>query len=170
MSAKQVGNEIEINWEVASEDNCESYLVERSINGLQWTDLGTVQTGQHSGNNRQYSLMDNYPTEGVQYYRLKQFDYDGSNNTLSVVDVDFSNSTTESIKLYPNPTSGYSKLEIVNEDISTIHVIDMQGRVVYKIDNEFAIELDGTNFGSGMYTIIAYTTNGEKSMTRWIVE
>jgi hypothetical protein len=170
MSAQQVGNEVEINWEVASEQNCAFYLIEKSTNGLEWTDLGTVQTGLHTGNNRQYSLVDDSPSQGIQYYRLKQFDYDGTNSTLSVADVNYSNSDPESIRLYPNPTNGTSKLEIVDENISTIYVIDMQGRVIQTIENEFTTYLDGNLFGSGMYTIVAYSINGEKSTTRWIVE
>ena len=46
----------------------------------------------------------------------------------------------------------------------------MQGRVIQTIENEFTTYLDGNLFGSGMYTIVAYSINGEKSTTRWIVE
>lgn len=170
MNAEQVGNEIEINWEVTSEENCAFYLIEKSINGLEWTDLGSVETGQHAGSNRHYSLIDSAPNQGIQYYRLKQFDYNGTNNTLSVADVNFSNPNTESIKLYPNPTNGYSKLEVSNENISRIDVVDMQGRIVYTQENEFVKELDGSSFGKGLYSIIGYTSNGEKTTTKWIIE
>lgn len=170
MSAQQVGNEIEIKWEIASEENCAFYLVEKSTNGLEWTDLGTVETGQHSGNNRNYSLIDKSPTSGIQYYRLKQFDYNGTNSTLSVADVNYSNLNSEAIKLYPNPTNGYSKLEILNENISRIDIVDMQGRIIYTQENEFVKELDGTRFGKGLYSIIGYTNNGEKTATKWIIE
>ncbi|MBI2268820.1 MAG: hypothetical protein HYU69_00520 [Bacteroidetes bacterium] len=71
---------VKLNWSTATETNNDYFTVERSGNGSNY-DL--VQTIKGAGNNTtklEYELIDSKPLKGINYYRLKQTDYDGKHN------------------------------------------------------------------------------------------
>lgn len=69
---------IGLNWTTMSEVGNSHFEIERSSEGLSWQYLGTVLGAGNSSNINYYSFIDNYPNEGVNYYRLKQVDYNAT--------------------------------------------------------------------------------------------
>ncbi len=49
-SAERKGNELYVNWETASENNNSHFLIQASINGSTWIDLGKVNSKAVNGN------------------------------------------------------------------------------------------------------------------------
>ena len=65
------------------------------------------------------------------YYRLDQFDYDGTHNIYKTIFVEFKNSSNE-FSLYPNPLGeDQLKLKSQTEGEFNLKVIDELGRLVY---------------------------------------
>lgn len=69
-------NEIKGNrlvWEIESETNCDHYTLERSIDGINWQLINTIDA---TGSNVYY-VMDTKYRNVINYYRLSQVDNDG---------------------------------------------------------------------------------------------
>ena len=75
-SATQV-NELngssQVTWNVASESNVKSYIIERSTNGINFEKVGEVAANRSTV----YSFTDNNQPAGVVYYRITAVDLDG---------------------------------------------------------------------------------------------
>lgn len=71
-----------ITWYIASEVNNKEFVVEQSINGEVWDTYKIVGGRGNSNDPKIYSILNQ--TEGLVYFRLKQIDYDGTEEILSL--------------------------------------------------------------------------------------
>lgn len=102
-TAKLNNNKVALNWAVGSENNVNRYEVERSSNGIDFVKVATVLANGSSN----YTAVDASPSLGINYYRLRGVDNDGtisSFNELRTVKVT-SLEAKEAI-IYPNPLVG----------------------------------------------------------------
>ena len=82
-----------LKWTTASETNNNFFTIERSSNGTEWTEIGSQKGAGNSSTILNYELYDFQPLLGVNYYRLKQTDFDRE-YTYSVIEtVKFTSST-----------------------------------------------------------------------------
>jgi hypothetical protein len=79
-----------ITWETISEKDNEYFLIERSIDGINFETIGKVKGAINSSSLIAYSFIDENPALGVNYYRLKQVDLDTKSSYSSIKSVDFS--------------------------------------------------------------------------------
>ncbi len=78
---------VDIDWETASEINNDYFTVERSVDGTFFSVVSTVAGSGNSTVIKSYSCIDEFPKNGINYYRVKQTDYDGKCNYSDVVAV-----------------------------------------------------------------------------------
>jgi peptide deformylase len=65
------------------------------------------------------------------------------------------------ITIYPNPTSGLFTIETPNNDVKTITMFDMTGRVILSINTiDKNIKVDVSNYAKGIYYVSTKTTYG----------
>lgn len=74
-------------WTTFSEINNDYFAVERSGDGYVWEMLGLVQGAGTSSQVIDYRYYDSEPLEYVNYYRLKQVDFDGKYEYSDIVSV-----------------------------------------------------------------------------------
>lgn len=67
-----------LTWVTSSETNCNYFAVERLNENNVWNEIGRVDGNGTTSQTSYYNYIDEMPYEGVQYYRLRQVDYDGS--------------------------------------------------------------------------------------------
>jgi hypothetical protein len=67
-----------IEWSTASETNNDRFEVERSRDGITFEKIGEVDGAGSSTSVLAYSLVDGFPETGVNYYRVRQIDFDGT--------------------------------------------------------------------------------------------
>lgn len=76
------GEELEIgimlNWSTEAEENNSMFIIEKSVDGVDFTDVGTVEGAGNSHEANEYSYLDVMARAEKNYYRLKQVDFDGS--------------------------------------------------------------------------------------------
>ena len=77
-------NQVVVTWTTATETNNAYYTVQRSLNGLDWSDLGTVNGSGTTVESHIYTFVDNAPA-GLAYYRLIQTDNDGDWSSSNMV-------------------------------------------------------------------------------------
>jgi hypothetical protein len=119
-------------WQTTDEINTVRFRIERSSNGTDFRDIGTVAAAG-TGNNR-YSFTDAHPDGASLYYRVRSEDWDG--NAGYSRDIMLKGVTgNSSISVYPNPAG--SNLVLQTTDISLLNTLvklyDASGRLVKEL-------------------------------------
>lgn len=125
ISAQWKNTSVQVNWLVADESNIEHYIVERSADGKQFTQIGTV-VAVNAVFSHNYNFTDEAPLEGTNYYRLRIEETAGAVRYSTIVSLRPNNSTGQQLSIYPNPVknnalqfeaslpAGEYKLKVVN--------------------------------------------------------
>jgi hypothetical protein len=74
-----------INWKTASEINSSHYIVQKSSNGKDFQNLVQVNSLNRSDAKSEYSITDEHPAMGNNYYRLIMIDKDGSKEYSKII-------------------------------------------------------------------------------------
>ncbi len=157
-----ISNGILLQWSTASELNNDYFKIERSSDGLNYSEIGNVNGAGNSDDLTSYQFVDNSSGSVVNYYRLSQFDFDGQHEILGTIRVEAVKRLSGLVVIYPNPTS--SSLQIQHESgvlPSQIIVYDFAGaryQVPVKHSNEKSV-LDFSNLRSGTYSIQIHFNN-----------
>lgn len=141
-------------WKTESEINNKGFEIERSQNGVDFTAIG-YKKGHGSTDYRQvYEYLDERPSTGVNYYRLKQYDYNGAFSYSPIRSVYF-DGTIPVLNVYPTINNGVFSIEFPEEeDAYRVEVIDMIGRIHKTLNYTNAIsQVDITDLASGHYFI-----------------
>ena len=150
---------VTLTWSTANERDNSHFEVERSLNGTDWTTIGTVAAGASALENS-YGFTDADAGSTEVWYRLNQVDLDGHSMYSKIVLV--GNATTakativaigKSINiLFGQPTN--SKV--------TVRLISMGGQVLNQETIEAAsstMNIGASNLPSGIYVV--YLTDGK---------
>jgi len=76
---------VDLVWATGSERNCMGFVVERSTDLSTWLDIGFLSGNTNSTSTNNYTLPDSKPINGVNYYRLRQIDWDGNYETFQAI-------------------------------------------------------------------------------------
>lgn len=98
-----------LQWQTVTEINNKGFYVERSSDSKIWKTLHFVHSRTNQGDDTKtinYTYIDEYPGIGINYYRLRQEDFDGHGSYSPICSIDFGKNNTEGVIFYPNPASG----------------------------------------------------------------
>jgi hypothetical protein len=157
----------ELFWTTVSQVNTDYFVVQKSINGIDFFDLTMVDGAGNSVEELGYRATDNDPFSGITYYRLKEFDFNGDYRYSDVIAINAIRGSD--IQIYPNPTTNDLFIDFSNdldEGMHTILISDVSGKVIAE-----QIEFNHTqktykieNFGDmtpGIYMIKVLDANNE---------
>jgi hypothetical protein len=119
-------------WITASEVNNDFFIVERSLNAIDYEALGYVTGAGNSSEQLSYSFEDRDPLRGLSYYRLTQTDYDGTTSTSDPVAVEYGIDSAFDI------ITTYSQSDVLvlefrsNKSILDLRLYDLLGQLVYQ--------------------------------------
>lgn len=154
-----------LGWQTDNEINTSHFVVQHSINGLQFEDAGTVTARNTSGVNN-YSFTHGPLTEGLHYYRLRMVDIDGrfSYSPVKLVKT----AAASGLQLYPNPAGKFVTMQGLEAN-GIIRVFTLDGRLLKQwtaTGSTLLADLDG--MAGGMY-IVTYSNHG-KTVQRQLVK
>ncbi len=89
-----------IEWSTYMEKNNENFIVEHSENGKTFHALDLVQSAGNTNKTSYYSYLHERPQATINYYRIKQVDFDGRFSLSEIIQVD---NTIQNLWAYPNP-------------------------------------------------------------------
>ena len=148
-----------LNWKTTNEINTSRFLVERSIDGTHFNQIGIVNASGNTTADVNYTFKDfdvaNQSSQNV-FYRLKMVDIDAKYTYSNTVRIALPG-TKGIITVSPNPAAEDIKATIVSaaDCNATWQVIDNAGRLVMqntvllkKGDNDLKINLQGIPSGS----------------------
>ncbi len=152
---------VDLTWRTATETNNDFFTVERSTNTTEWTVVTTVPGKGNSTTRTDYASVDENPFAGINYFRLKQTDFDGTFTYSEVVSVFVE--PVDYVQVYPNPAKGYFILKASFElDPNGIRLFDQLGKQLSLVtipgDSQKQFTVDTSNLAPGLY--ILQVTNG----------
>ena len=129
-SATKVNHGIELNWMTASEYSLASYEVERSADGRNFYNIGSVPaTNTHSV--MTYRWMDNEPLSPINYYRLRMQDVDHKHKYSPIVKIH--RNADKGISVYPNPVTGNTIMLQMYGQSKGVHTITLYNNNAEKL-------------------------------------
>lgn len=90
-SGEKENGTVKLNWQTATEINSSEFVIERSADGVTFEVIGHVAGAGNSSSVLNYDFVDAKPYSGTNYYRLRQFDYDGSSELFHTIALNFNN-------------------------------------------------------------------------------
>lgn len=147
-----------IQWSSAMEINNDYYEVERAGADLRFNTIETIDGAIESTEVLSYEVIDEQPLDGVNYYRLKQVDLDGTASYFDVRSVDFG--SDQQGLVFPNPVKG--KIFISGESYlgAQYNVIDLSGAVkMTGVVTKEQLKLSAEGLEEGIY-FLQLVSNG----------
>ena len=147
------GNQIK--WTTASEINNDFFNLERSSDGKNFESIVIIKGSGNSSQELNYGFLDIWAPEGINYYRLKQTDFDGKfsySNSIALRSL----KKDELFLVYPNPGSGSFVVSV--KDFSTegydIRITNSIGQIVFSLEGRREEQLRlSPELSPGIYTI-----------------
>jgi Concanavalin A-like lectin/glucanases superfamily/Secretion system C-terminal sorting domain len=171
-------NIITLNWQTAYEQNSSHYSIQRSVDGVNFTDVARVAANGTSNIPLNYSYNDILPASvkmhKTVFYRLKSVDIDGNfgNSDILAMQLD---KTDIQLLVSPNPAKDILQVQTASglSGNGVLTITDIMGRQMYKRDvllqtgsNSFPINI--SLFGPGIYSV--RLINGSESYVKQFVK
>ncbi len=153
LEATQLGTQVAVDWHTLTETNNDYFLVQRSIDLVNWMNIATVDGAGTSTNVIKYQTLDKSPKRGWNYYRLKQYDFNG---TYAISDkVSAFVELKPLLNVYPNPATDQCIVKYQNNGNAQLQILDNSGKVVFHREGSelFPLNLDVGQLANGVYFI-----------------
>lgn len=170
-------NSIEVKWQTLQEINSSHFIIQRSVNGASWNDIGQVQASGNSSTIQSYNFIDPLLSSNTAIqYRIQAVDIDGSKKYSPVVIVQ---TCTDPVllKLAPVPAKTTTTLQLYSPANyrSIVSITGVDGRVyqqraieVRTGNNQFV--LDVSRLASGTYYVLTEMPDKNRSVIKLIKE
>lgn len=161
---------VNLTWSVVSETRTKGFDIERSHDGKNWSTIGFVQgraTNNQSTSVADYHFVDAKPITGLNMYRLKQLDFDGS-YSYSQIRL-FKVEQAAQLLLFPNPIQDEMLTVSGLEAGANIQIYDLNGRVVAATTVQTTIQkIDVSELVSGNYILEVINLDGTISSSKFV--
>ena len=153
-------------WTTKSEINNDYFILQKSFDGKHFEDVGIIDGNGNSSIENNYTFFDNNVRFKINYYRLKQIDFDGKYEYSKTIVIS-SNQHLE-INLYPNPSKEdlYFDISESSDEILTVQYINVLGSLVSEListtegKNTYQVK-EFRNLKAGIYLVQLINSNKE---------
>ena len=170
ITTKEFGVGLMLNWMVSEETNNQMFVVEKSENGVEFTNAGTVKAAGTHRTTKSYNFLDARAGGAMKvFYRLKQVDFDGtySFSEVAVVNRKQANNLVVVQMSSETTTRLFScAIDAFTEGVATLKLVDGTGKVVAQSTknitnglNTVNVDFDGQR--DGTYKLVV-SLNGEE--------
>lgn len=155
--------EVTLQWTTIQEKNNDYFIVERSRDAVNFAAIGQVKGQGTTSNPHNYEWTDSNPFTGVNYYRLKQVDLDGTLTYSKIEATTIEEKLAAKVLLFPNPTADWAFVKLSPEEtLKQVNVWKLQGsetgnqiRFTERSNGTYGINLQ--SFAQGVYWIELHT-------------
>lgn len=164
-------NMVKCTWTVSSGMQCHEYILEKSYDMLEWQSIAMVDC-LFSVDGTNFTYDDTHAGFGVVYYRITQVNYDGehTNMTRSIL-----LNASNQISIFPVPASGMIHLMSPQEDMVSVVIYDLSGRIAMKYSSDSSspvavMSCDVSELSAGNYCLGILNGHGEMTFRMISVE
>jgi len=154
------------------EENNSHFIIERTHDGAAWEEIGEVAGAGNSAVVLDYSYIDMQPYSDVNFYRIKQVDFDGKfDYSRTVMLNSMIEHATYKMKMFPNPAQDVVTLSWNGERSGVVRVLNIAGTEVqrYDVSYQSQLQLNVSALTNGNY-IVDYNGDGGELSERLIVQ
>jgi hypothetical protein len=148
-----------LKWTVAPQSGIIEFVVQKSSDGITFTDIGTVEASPTA---TVYQFIDDNLLSGENYYRLRIPDSDGNMQYSPIRNILWDQNGF-SIFIFPNPVK--TGLLYINTSVNcnSIQICDVSGRVIKSIiTSGLQNSVSLGDLSKGIYLAIVITDSGKK--------
>ncbi len=165
-----------LQWTTESELNNNRFELERSADGQTFERIATIAGAGTTSETKSYLHEDAAPLMGINYYRLRQIDHDGTTDLSNLIAIEV---TVEQgvQRFFPNPTTGQLVYQFNAERKETLTLVvhNVLGQLLdtwthashLGINNKV---LDWSAYPSGTYHVSVYNAQGTLLHTQAIIK
>ena len=165
MTGKLKEDKAVLEWQTAQEIDNDYFTIEKSLDGKQWGNIGQQRGAGNSKSIQKYVFNDVNLVEGVQYYRLRQTDFDKRFTHSKVISIRVNTLNPPKIRVYSNPSTHQVTINLDDSSLNNtteLQVINASGQVIFTknkgINSSETINLSA--FPNGQY-IVLIKANGK---------
>jgi hypothetical protein len=151
---------IHLSWETVTESNSGTFIIEKSVKGVEFTEAGIVPAAGNSNTLKQYKWTDNNPSY-INHYRLKLVDRDGKFNYSKIIFVKMD--PANPLQLLQNPVRSQLRIAINLDQakLKTITLYDVYARSIRSASATEGVQSININeLSPGKYYIQLVTKDG----------
>lgn len=151
----------QVKWFTSAEYNTSYFEVERSTDGTNFTVIGKVNAKGNSSSRIDYGYSDILASKGLNYYRLRSVDLDGSFSYSKVVVVNSEAVGISLLLVFPNPFGNKVQVKVESEKSEDLQIrlinyagaiVRVQSEKIKKGVNTILVN-NTANLGPGMYEL-----------------
>ena len=168
-------NNADLKWTTASEINVSHFVIERSMDGINFNDAGVVFAYGNAADNTNYSFSDNLTSiqSGIVYYRLRSVDIDGKSqySETRIIRISQQKDNAISIVAFPNPVINEVRISIPTEWQNkkvTYEIFNANGQISKKTGTGSSSQTETVNMSTlspGFY-IIRVSCDGQTAQQK----
>ncbi|PRY14876.1 putative secreted protein (Por secretion system target) [Pontibacter ummariensis] len=168
-------NAVTVLWTTRNEILIDEFIVQRSVSGVEWEDIGVVASNGPNPGELTYTFVDNAPLPEIAYYRLKVV-YNNTSFSFSPRVRVINPASIRRLRVYPtlvnqgNNGEGLVYLTYIVETNAYLEFLlyDMKGQLVRTFDltftnNNTPLSIDLSGLAGGMYVLKWQERNIESS-------
>jgi hypothetical protein len=130
LNASVIDNSVKLNWVTLSETNNDFFTIERSQDGSKFETVGIITGAGNSNNLNDYEFLDLNPFD-INYYRLKQTDFDGNFSYSKIIVVRINSGNQTNIQIAGSGDNLFVNSNIRESGQMHINIYDLNGKLVY---------------------------------------
>jgi hypothetical protein len=166
------GKVAQLQWTTITEINTKNFIVQRSADGINFEDIGTVNAVGNSTQKTSYQFTDaEVLSKGVNkiYYRLQMMDKDGKSAYSKIAIVNIT-PNGQMFVIYPNPVKDLLvAVSSASFNKADIRITDQNGKLVYSqqvrgIQGGVQNKVNVANLGKGVYYLQIITGSDVQTM------
>ena len=130
-NVRAAGNTAELQWRTSSETDNKGFFIERSTDAARWSEIGFIDGNATTAQHHDYVFYDENPVNGMNYYRLRQIDFDGKTEHSRIAGLRFDKSGDE-ITVWVDANR---KARVRTDDtVEVVTIFDLSGRLLTASD------------------------------------
>ena len=170
------GSSNTLQWTTETELNNNHFELQRSADGQSFEQIAIIAGAGTTTQPKSYLHEDNEPLLGINYYRLRQVDHDGTATLSNVIAIEVAAQQGEQ-RLFPNPTTGQLvyQFNAIQEEQLTLQVHNTLGQMLHTWTHNAQVGinnkvLDWTAYPAGTYHVTVTNQQGHVIYTQAIIK
>ncbi len=168
---------VDLFWETASELNNKKFIIEKSEDGINFREIAEIEGAGNSSENIRYTHPDFEIDNDKLYYRLRQIDFDGTENMSDIIAIKINNKSLAINSIYPNPvrtdTNVFLQIKSEKNQNLMIEIMDAAGKK-YRQINHFiqegstVLDINTSDLPKGLFIVRITNEYGETDFQKLV--
>lgn len=149
--AREIEGNAALEWSTSSETNASHFEIEKSLDAKTFSSIGKQDAIGNSSVQNNYRFIDFSPSQGINYYRIRQIDTNGADALTNIKSVRIGK--TDKNGPYPNPATDAFNLKNVEQG-AVLTLTNSSGIVLKQISAQSSeVTINTQSYPDGMYIL-----------------